>query len=500
MTNTTSSPQPRICACVVMNHPYPANLPLLREIYKGRFSEVRFLIPFERMPDEDVITVYRGSYSHAAFITDAYESLRALDCDYYIVVHDDVLLNPRLSEGSFREYFPIGPDDAFIHQAGKPDPNIGSWAWYFSFMPQMLFPKSLLFGGGVEQSNVKKYLPQAEVLLEAMRRSGHEPAEIVRLDPVRMDDVSRQPSRVLLHGLAAGLAEEPRQSRVDAECLNVAQGLVRAMKAASEQEGDQVAPAYDLTPPIPFVIAGYFSDFYILPKSGLADFAHYMGVAASANLFVEVMTPTLLHAVAERVWDSAALDLDLSGFHETKPLTWFEKPRAMAMHPFKLSTFKGEMGPALIELLRSIGENRPASMDVWIKSGSRLPLVLHLGAGWHGGEAWGVWAAEEEAIINVFADRPGPVRLRIRAPLHAGLPQMTGRIVADGENGPIDHVFQAALPETEFDVITSNVKPGVDGVARLTLRSECLVRPREMGSNDPRDLGFALVELEVLVA
>ena len=37
-----------VCLCVIFNHPFPGNLPLLRRIYQGRFSHVRFLMPLMR--------------------------------------------------------------------------------------------------------------------------------------------------------------------------------------------------------------------------------------------------------------------------------------------------------------------------------------------------------------------------------------------------------------------------------------------------------------------
>ena len=68
----------RVCVCVLFNHPFTANIPLLRSLYAGRFSHVRFLMPLERTAEADVLTVYRGSYAHHAYAGDQVEALGAL--------------------------------------------------------------------------------------------------------------------------------------------------------------------------------------------------------------------------------------------------------------------------------------------------------------------------------------------------------------------------------------------------------------------------------------
>ena len=51
----------RFCLAVVFNHRFEQNLPLLRALYRGRFSTVRFLVPFYRGDDPDVVPVFDTS-------------------------------------------------------------------------------------------------------------------------------------------------------------------------------------------------------------------------------------------------------------------------------------------------------------------------------------------------------------------------------------------------------------------------------------------------------
>ena len=221
----------QICLCVLMNHPFPANIPLLRRLYQGRFSHLRFLIPFERLPDEDVITVYRGSYTHAAYLTDARKELSAIDCDYFIIVHDDVLLNPQLSEASFDEIFRLGPDDGFIPRINPVQTSMHEWSWLAGFIAKLLYPKSILFGGGVEIPTLRKYLPDPTLLEERMAAHGQGSTTFMRIDPSSINaHAVPEASRLLLHGLSTPLdQQDPDQARVEAHSIEAPKGLVEAM-------------------------------------------------------------------------------------------------------------------------------------------------------------------------------------------------------------------------------------------------------------------------------
>ncbi len=484
-----------------MNHPFPSNLPLLRRIYGKRFSEVRFLIPFERMPDADVITVYRGSYNHSTFLTDARQALSEIDCDYYVVIHDDVLLNPKISEETFQSVFDLGPDDGFIAGAGPMYPAFGQWVWDAAFLPSLLFPKSLLFGTGVEAANLLKYLPSASRLAEGMAASGADPRTSVRLDPDAMSDIARLPAHTVLHGLAFPLSDgSPARLEVEAKSLAIAQGLADAMldghRVAQKMAGEMVRPGPDprlVDLPFPVLTAGYFTDFYIVPKSGFNDFAHFMGVSGAANLFVEIATPTFLHACCARVRTATDLELDFGGFHEPKPLGWFEDIAAVAIHPFKLSVFRDEETKAgFLAELDDIAQSRTVAQKSW-RNKMTSPVADNRGAGWHGVEPWGFWAAEPNAVVLIPMENICSVKLKLMAPVHPDMPPMSGLLrYRDGSNRDQIISFRAEWPQTELQLEISSLAPDDDGVGRITLVSHTLIDPRQIGAHDVRRLGFGL--------
>lgn len=493
----------RICLCVLMNHPFPANIALLRRIYKGRFTHIRYLIPFERMPDEDVITVYRGSYTHAAYLTDAQKELSALDCDYFIVVQDDVLLNPALSEVNFADVFGLAPDDGFIPRIGPVHTGMHEWPWLAGFVPKLLYPKSILFGGGVESANLNKFLPDAAVLEQRIASQGHSGTNFMRIDPDPVDSRSMpEASRLLLHGLSTDLDQDkPEQRRIDQHSLDAARSLLAAMREdqalAGHLTGEEGAPT-TVRLPFPLAMSGYVTDFYIIPQSGFDDFCHYIGVAAAANLFVEIMAPTLLYACCLQVKTAEDCRLDFSGFDASRHLDYFTNPHAMAIHPFKLSLFRSEDDRAgLLDALHEVGEGRRLSGESPLAHATfgRWPGgFLGSAAGWHGGEDWGVWSAEKEVAIPITLPATSDLRVSLQGPV-AGIQSLSGSLRTGG--GRIAELLVTG-EQPRLDVLLKHVQPAADGIARLMLRSDSLIRPSDVypDSNDTRQLGFGLIRIE----
>ena len=363
----------RVCVCVIFNHPFPKIVPIIREIYKDRFDKVLFFMPFERMPDEDVITVYHGCYASPAYITESRHILEQVDCDVFMFVHDDVILNPKLNERNFVDYFPLGPEDGFIPVAESPPEAMGDWIWYFGSVPRMFFPKSILFSGGIEFENVYKYLPDPKALIAKLEGLGVHHKTFVRIDYTNLPDVENKPSRALFHGITRSRADgsavriqDGTDLQEDAERLSLeaVRAFTKAMNATlraddpSQMRGDYI----DL--PYPLISTGYLSDFYILPKGKLAEFAHYAGVFTAANIWHETMVATIMFAICDKVFRAQDLGLDFAGFTDRPGLEAFHDPDYMAIHPIKLSPYATpEAAESFLALLRAIGEaatTRPA--------------------------------------------------------------------------------------------------------------------------------------------
>lgn len=153
-----------ICLCVLFTHPYPANLPLLRKIYQGRFSHVRFLMPLVRSAEEDVLTVYRGSYAHHSYLGDHWQELRTLACAYYVLIQDDVLLSPWVDEHNILDALGIrGLAEGSIGTILPMPADVGEWQHPAGSLWRMLRPGNVVSGTGTESlATVLAQLPPAD--------------------------------------------------------------------------------------------------------------------------------------------------------------------------------------------------------------------------------------------------------------------------------------------------------------------------------------------------
>lgn len=97
---------------VLFNHNYEKNIPIIKNLYKTRFSELKILMPFYYGDDEDVLHVYGNSFVFHTYICQAKKALLQMDCDDFLIIGDDLLLNPELNENNIHEKLSI-PDGAF---------------------------------------------------------------------------------------------------------------------------------------------------------------------------------------------------------------------------------------------------------------------------------------------------------------------------------------------------------------------------------------------------
>jgi hypothetical protein len=501
MSTAATGLPPRICVCVLLNHPFPANLPLLREIYAGRFSEVRFLIPFVRLPDPDVITVYRGSYVHAAYLADAYHVLKDIDCDHFIVVQDDVLLNPQLSEKTFRQIYAIGPRDGFIPVVDPMQGRIEHNSWTFGLIARWLNPKSLMLGSGIEAETLKNHLPSRETMEQAFARSGQAATDAIHITPdntVGMRTFGSESSRLVLHGLTGPVDDEWCRDSIETHCEAIVNHFLGAMRDArrTAQADASLDEANAITLPIPTVDGHYYTDFYILPASAIHDFAHYMGVAGAANLFVEVIAPTILHACCDRVWTGEELGLDFSGFADLRPLRWFEDIRHSAIHPIKLSAFRDpERYERLVSTLRALGagESERSDSGFYHAAFGRWEAgFVGRGEGWHGGEPWGVWSSAPEAVIPVSSSAT-----RVWLQIRPALPSYASRVV-----GRVTHGSTVVEIVTNDDGADNFIEFELDPAdspspRQILLHNDYMRKPSDIdpANEDHRPLGCGLVRV-----
>lgn len=492
---------PRICVCVLMNHPYPQNLPLLREIYKGRFTQVLFLIPLQRMPDEDVITVYRGSYNHSGYLVEAAERVRQADCDYVLVTHDDVLINPKLCEANFHSTFPLEQDEGFIPLTDFNKDEYGAWCWYYATVPKLLYPMSFVFGTGIEAATLQRFLPNPDDLRRKFEASGVAYADSVELVPRDLHDhVPGLPSHLAIMG-RSNVANPETLDHLSLELKASLFALIAEADRRTRNEDHDASTTVDL--PVPISFSKAYTDFYVVPRSALNDFIHYVGVAAAANLFVETLTPVALFAACRRVRTARDFNLDFQFYGFTgRSLREMVSPKLVAVHPIKLSAFQTpQQRAALLADLEALRTGTLAVAPTASVGRQDLGDSLTTGflsEGWHPLEPWGRWSCQESSKIEFLFEAASKItglRIELQARLHPRMPFYRGLLTVN------DTAWQHTLSMDSSSDITVVIpteffREGAVNTVEIT--SERMWRPAELdpGSLDGRSLGIGITGLE----
>lgn len=86
-----------ICLSFIFNNQFEKNIPKLRKLYDDRFSTIRYLSPFSKSTEPDIIPIFEKSIHFQGYFAQAFRHLPG-NCDYYIFCGDDLILNPSLNE------------------------------------------------------------------------------------------------------------------------------------------------------------------------------------------------------------------------------------------------------------------------------------------------------------------------------------------------------------------------------------------------------------------
>jgi hypothetical protein len=230
------------CLVVIFNHYYAGNIEKLLKIYDGRFSRIVFLVPNVRLDRAGCCTVYRGPFCFQGYIADALDFLAESGSDHYIFAGDDVLLHPRWREHDYVAALGLDQADGFFPElrpfAGT---MLTRWDWSQRIMTRLFTPKHQLLGSGVE--NAMDQFP----------------------DPAA------------------------------AKAKFAAVGFHETMLEWTDPSGKILRAAT----PIP--MAWGVSDFFAIRGERLERFAHYCGILAALDIFVEAAIPTALVLACDSV-------------------------------------------------------------------------------------------------------------------------------------------------------------------------------------------------------
>jgi hypothetical protein len=253
----------KLCLIVVFNHRFDKNLPLLREYYGEKFAAIRFLMPFADDLEEnesDVISVHFSSYLYQGFFGEARKQIEQVECDGYVVVGDDLLLNPSLNQKNLHQRMDLPTDNAYTKSLASLFDAPLSWS-------RTRTTYRALFADGLEWHRL---LPDREEAMERSIQYGitHRPLGFRNLPPFW--------TKMGLSSLGTAIAwfSERQHSR--------------RLFASFTQE-------------VPYPLFYGYSDFLVLPKAGWDRFARYCEATAAMQLFVEAAIPLAMVLAFDRV-------------------------------------------------------------------------------------------------------------------------------------------------------------------------------------------------------
>ena len=245
----------KIALLVLYNHRYEKNIDKIKAIYKDRFHYVYQLIPFYEGNDPSIIPVFGSSFYFQIFLSQAYVFLKQHDFTHYIVVADDMIINPVINENNIFEQMGISEEDYFISNLQPLQNHKSRLAWMSNAIKYNVKQR------GVEVENV---LPTYGEAINKFKEKGFPTGPI----PIRyfFRLTYRKGFKYFLFDLKNILFDLPLLFR-------------RKLK-------------------YPTIKA--YSDILLLPQKGMEKFTAYCGAFASTRLFVELAIPTSLILIADK--------------------------------------------------------------------------------------------------------------------------------------------------------------------------------------------------------
>ncbi len=336
----------KICLIIVFNHRYDKNLEKLREIYRDKFDNIKFLVPFYDGKDADVFPVFESSHYFQGYFAQAYSYISDDSFDHYIFIADDILLNPQINQNNILNELGVGQHDGYIT-------SCESLCDFSIYWPNTIDALERLDAStGV---NYRELLPHIDVANNAFTSKGIYNVEINNSNLLRNNRIQPfQFSRALSHILDRSWSKSKLLNRITSKAIKL------CFKSAAINAKLEIALnivikhnilklGYKLSYPL---AAGY-SDFIIIPKKSIQNFCYISGIFSSIKLFVEVAIPTAMVLTCDKIlaeansksalkckllWDSNSItDMEREYNCDLNKLLECFPGKTSFVHPVKLS-------------------------------------------------------------------------------------------------------------------------------------------------------------------
>lgn len=249
-----------VCLVIIFNHRYDKNLRVLEDIYKNRFSNRYYLVPFYDGDMKNVIPVYGRSIFFQGYIAQGANVFVNQAFQHYLFVADDMLIHPGINENNYKEFFEVEDEQSYISEL-RPLQNMGTF-WIGSLSAAYYFKKQ-------KYIEVEHELPEEEVAKNLLAKQG-----------VVVRPLSR---RELFGDFSLSINSLGNKSRLILRLLS------------------WIKHPFRKTINLPYPVVGSYSDILLVSNTDIKDFSHYCGVFASTCLFAEVAIPTALGLAAKKI-------------------------------------------------------------------------------------------------------------------------------------------------------------------------------------------------------
>ena len=294
---------------IIYNHQYNKNIEIIENIYSKRFSHIYHLVPFYKGTKENVIPVYENSHYFQGYVAQGLKGFFKKNYTHYFFIADDLMLNPAINETNYSSFFNLQAKDSFLSYFENLD-----FDWFAT-------PKAFKWNMRLAGVEVVDFLPSCEEALRILKKYG------VSLD---VKDTRKNSVKI---------KERITNMLRDFYCYGIREGLKSILKKPQP-------------PLLPYPLLGGYSDIFIISSDVIEDFAHFCGIFAATELYVEMAIPTSLALLTENIvteketqlkghpiWDGEVLDFEKSYEGSLKKLL-NNFPEKLYIHPIKLSKWQ----------------------------------------------------------------------------------------------------------------------------------------------------------------
>lgn len=248
----------KVALLIVYNHRYDKNIKRVEGIYASRFSNIFHIVPFydAKIEGVNVIPVYENSFYFQGYISQAYTHMSKMGFSHFLIIADDLMLNPEINEINLWEKVGIKDGECFI--------------------PTQLFE--------IHTLNIYWDHIWDAVSFNINRRG----VEVKNILP------SEEEARKIFHNYGLSTKKIPFSKLYNGSIKSTLYNAINYFPWRRD---------------LRYPLVGGYSDTFLITADVMNRFCTYCGAFAATNLFVELAIPTSLILSVDK--DNLKFDQDL---------------------------------------------------------------------------------------------------------------------------------------------------------------------------------------------